>query len=776
MPSPRRIPLVLSAFILALTSLASAQRVIATVPVGYNPWGMAVNPVTQKVYVVNQCGTGSCLDNGTVTVIDETTLATTTVSIGYAQGEGITPIAVNQTTNKIYVANVCGNHLYCTGLGTVTVIDGATLSTTTVQVGAKPEALAINEVTNKIYVVNACGNDNDCGSNGTLTIIDGATLSTTSIPVQSSTYDRIPSIAVNPVTNTIYVVNPCGNVPNCEGTPYNGTVMVIDGTTLASNTVTVERNPECIALNPVTNKIYVGNADTNSVTVIDGVTLSTTNVLLPLTPVSLAVNSVTNQTYVTTDVFNENGGQLAAIDGRTLATSFVPLSGSPNVVAVNTTTNKIYTSTYDFVTAIDGVNLSTLNIGTGPDSVDVAVDEATNRIYVENFDDNPGTVTVIDGTPATAWQFIPVTPCRVVDTRNPEGTFGGPPIPGGTYRSFPIPQGSCDIPSAAAAYSLNVTAVPHGPLSYLTIWPAGQPQPLASTMNSLDGRIKANAAIVAGGTNAAVSVFASNTTDVVLDINGYFVPLPNQNALAFYPLTPCRVVDTRNSDGPLGGPYLQAGQERDFPVLQASACNIPDTAQAYSMNFTVIPQNILGYLTVWASGQSKPVVSTLNDLTGTIVANAAIVPAGAGGDINAYVTNNTNLVIDINGYFAPPGQNGLSLYAPTVCRVFDTRVDGEPFQGKYVNPIGVVSAGCTTSSLAQAFVLNATVIPSGELGYLTLWPDGEPQPLASTLNAPDGAITSNMAIVPNVDGSVDAFAFTSNYTQLVLDTSGYFAP
>ena len=69
----------------------------------------------------------------------------------------------------------------------------------------------------------------------------------------------------------------------------------------------------------------------------------------------------------------------------------------------------------------------------------------------------------------------------------------------------------------------------------------------------------------------------------------------------------------------------------------------------------------------------EPLVSTLNDLTGTIVANAAIVPAGTGGDISVYPSNDTDLIIDINGYFAPPGTGGLSLYPVAPCRVIDTR-------------------------------------------------------------------------------------------------------
>ena len=71
-------------------------------------------------------------------------------------------------------------------------------------------------------------------------------------------------------------------------------------------------------------------------------------------------------------------------------------------------------------------------------------------------------------------------------------------------------------------------------------------------------------------------------------------------------------------------------------------------------------------------------------------------------------------------------------------------------------------------------MFNATVVPVGGLGYLTLWPDGESQPVVSTLNAIDGAITSNMAIVPNQDGKTDAYA--SGITQLILDISSYFAP
>jgi hypothetical protein len=73
--------------------------------------------------------------------------------------------------------------------------------------------------------------------------------------------------------------------------------------------------------------------------------------------------------------------------------------------------------------------------------------------------------------------LILVPPCRVADTREANGPLGGPSLAAGETRSFPIAAGACNIPGDAAAYSLNVTVMPYEPLSYLTMWPTGQPMP-----------------------------------------------------------------------------------------------------------------------------------------------------------------------------------------------------------------------------------------------------------------------------------------------------------
>ena len=384
-------------------------------------------------------------------------------------------------------------------------------------------------------------------------------------------------------------------------------------------------------------------------------------------------------------------------------------------------------------------------------------------------------VSCLLGTCPGASQFIQIPACRVADTRNASGPFGGPALAGHSSRDFVIPNSAFGIPALAAAYSLNVTVVPHGELGYLTVWPCGQPQPVVSTLNSIDGRIKANAAIVPAGTGGAICVYVTDPTDVVLDINGYFVPGPEPSGLAFYPLTPCRVADTRLPNAPLGGPYLVGGQGRTLPIL-SSTCQIPSSAQAYSLNFTAVPRGPLGWLSAWEAGQTWPGVSTVNAPTGTVTANAAIVSAGSNGDINVMSApgSDTDVAIDVNGYFAPAASSsgGLSLYTLTPCRALDTRNTTGSFSGTL--PVDIEASSCGVPPSAQAFVLNATVVPAGPLGYLTLWPNGQTQPpLVSTLNALDGMITSNMAIVPT-NGSINAYATDS--TQLLLDISGYFAP
>ncbi len=380
-------------------------------------------------------------------------------------------------------------------------------------------------------------------------------------------------------------------------------------------------------------------------------------------------------------------------------------------------------------------------------------------------------------------RFVPATPCRVVDTRNPSGAFGGPTLAAGGTRSFSIPQSACSIPATAQAYSLNVTVVPYGVLPFLSLWPAGQSQPVVSTLNSWEGAVVANAAIVPAGTNGGVSVYAAGAADVILDINGYFDSSTGPSSYLFYPAAPCRIADTRGSAGPFGGPSIAGEQSRDF-AIPLSACGIPFGAGAYALNVTVVPDPVvdyLGFLTIWPAGQAQPNVSTLNSWAGNVVANAALVPAGANGSVSVFASNPTDVILDANGYFGAAGGRGaLSFYPVTPCRVADTRNPDGPFGGPILDATGprsfAIPAGdCGIPSTAAAYSLNITVVPDGPLYYLTALPTGPAQPYVSTLNSWDGTVVANAAIVPaGTNGAVSIYV--AGRTHAILDINGYFAP
>ncbi|SRR5258706_1786816 len=121
------------------------------------------------------------------------------------------------------------------------------------------------------------------------------------------------------------------------------------------------------------------------------------------------------------------------------------------------------------------------------------------------------------------YQFFSVTPCRIVDTRNPNSTNGGPMMTNAT-RDFAI-RGNCGVPTTARAVSLNVTIVSPSQASFLVLWPSGTAQPSVSSINfaPTDGSL-ANGVIV-GLSTATQDLSVNNnfgTVHVILDVNGYF--------------------------------------------------------------------------------------------------------------------------------------------------------------------------------------------------------------------------------------------------------------
>ena len=138
------------------------------------------------------------------------------------------------------------------------------------------------------------------------------------------------------------------------------------------------------------------------------------------------------------------------------------------------------------------------------------------------------------------------------------------------------------------------------------------------------------------------------------------------------------------------------------------------------------------------------------------------------------------MVIDINGYFAPPtsAANGLSFYPVSPVRIFDSRFLTTD-NGHFPSSISSRTIpGSTYFPDAFALATNITVVPNGPLSYLSAWNSTGFQPYVSTLNSFDGRIVANAAIIPSTRGDFNVLTLTGTNagSDVVIDVAGYFAP
>jgi len=383
------------------------------------------------------------------------------------------------------------------------------------------------------------------------------------------------------------------------------------------------------------------------------------------------------------------------------------------------------------------------------------------------------TMTISIRTNTAGFEYVPMNSCQVFDTRSTGGELGNWEV-----RTFSPSNSICGIPTSAVAYSLDVIAEPKAPLGNLSILTTGSPWPSVLTFNSTDGRTKSNSAIVPAGTpGEELSVRADQGTDVQVSVNGYFVE-KGQSALglSFYPVAPCRLIDTRDSNLSMGRSYVRAGTTLSFAVT-ASNCGIPANAQAYVINTTAYPrQEGSNEVTVWPAGAKQPLNPTLVSNDGVPVAVPTIVRAGTWGRLSAQPSKDADIAIDITGYFAPPSSDGLYYFPTTRCSASNS---GTVFVGALdINLVGPDSACDSselgTSSLSRYVVVNATEVPMLSSSPTTLFASDEQRPSSAMLTSFDGNIPSSMAILPVEGNKVHVSA--SNPISILLDISGYFAP
>ena len=264
------------------------------------------------------------------------------------------------------------------------------------------------------------------------------------------------------------------------------------------------------------------------------------------------------------------------------------------------------------------------------------------------------TIVDLSGSFPDSSAYHPISPRRILDTRHGEtDTTGNEPA----GSEIVIAVGDAGDPGATpSAVMLNVTVTNPAADGFLTVWPCGEPRPLASTVNFTKGATRPNAVLAKAGTGGRVCAFSNADIDLVADAQGWLsTPSP------YAALSPARLLDTRIG-GTDSGAQVAAGTVKTVTVAGGTT--------AAMLNVTVTNPTGDGYLTVWPCDADRPTASTLNFGRGQTVANAALVAVGAGGLVCAASNATIDLVVDLEGTFSVA-----SPFHPTIpSRLLDSRM------------------------------------------------------------------------------------------------------
>lgn len=298
-------------------SEAHAQSVITTIPVGDSPRGVAVNPLTNRIYVVNN------LSQDVSVISGDTNSVLTTVGVAYSAVN----VAVDPQTNRIYVSN-CQVPQW--GACVINGVNNSVIDSLGVTVYRD---IAVNPQTNRIYAHTLSGNDDR------VTVIDGTDFSVIdNVLLGSSLYYEDVAIGVNPQTNRIYAT-------------YSGdnSLTVINGSTNAIvTTIPLGEETEDVVVNPDTNRVYAIYG--NKIAVINGANNTIIDTVINLGNINdLAINPTLNHLYVSEYY------KVHILDGTTngLVTTLSGLDMIDDLVA-NSQTDRVYVthSNDDYVSVI----------------------------------------------------------------------------------------------------------------------------------------------------------------------------------------------------------------------------------------------------------------------------------------------------------------------------------------------------------------------------------------------------------------------------------------
>lgn len=374
-------------------------------------------------------------------------------------------------------------------------------------------------------------------------------------------------------------------------------------------------------------------------------------------------------------------------------------------------------------------------------------------------------------TPPPGGRFVPVTPARLLDTRDASS-----PLSGGETRVLRV-AGRNGVPtSGATAVVVNVTAIEPTRSGFLTVYPAGAARPTASSLNFVGGQTVPNLVTVGLGSQGDVGIFNNaGQVHVAVDVVGWYGNGGATDNL-FAPLEPARLLDTRDSDG---GGSIPGGTTRTLQVTGRGG--VPSSGvDAVVLNVTAISPTARGFLTVSPNGTARPGTSNLNLVPGHVRPNLVVARVGTGGAVSVYVSSGaTHVAADVVGWFGPPVYDG-SRFVPA--GRYSAVVPGRALDTRETTPLGpgesrrlrLSGVAGVPASGAGAVVLNVTAVGPTSSGFLTVHPAGGTAPVASNLNFTPGEVVPNAVVVGLSDTGEVSIVNSSGTTHVVVDVVGWY--
>ena len=378
-----------------------------------------------------------------------------------------------------------------------------------------------------------------------------------------------------------------------------------------------------------------------------------------------------------------------------------------------------------------------------------------------------------DGADARG-EYTPMTPVRLLDTRDGTGLFGVPSkLLGGEVRNIQI-AGQRGIPATGVlAVVMNVTVTSPTAGGWLAAWPAGAPQPTVSILNFIAGQTVSNLVTIGLGSDGQVSLTApQGQVDVILDVVGSYATATGVPGGRFHATPASRLLDTRAG---LGKP-IQPGFATQLLVTGVGGVP-PSDVTAIAVNITVTDATASGFVTAWPSDMKLPLASNVNFVAGIAVANLAIIRVPSNGVINLYNSaGSTQLIVDVAGWYDTNRTTEAGRFIPFgPARAVDTRTVGHHALGaQRVFATKYFSNGWLATHWFQSLALNVTITQPSSTAYATLYEGETRRPATSNINFTPEATIANHVLAPmSAAGVVDLFNADGD-ADVVIDVFGGF--